>query len=62
MLFIVTNLSMLSIVTDLSWDEATLISKEIKSLAIAVLELCFSEGISESVKKIAKHKFLKIRI
>ena len=30
-----------------SWDEATLISEEIESLALAVLELCLSEGISK---------------
>ena len=29
------------------WDEATLISEEIESLALAVLELCLSEGISK---------------
>ena len=30
-----------------SRDEMTLISEEIKSLALAVLELCLSEGISK---------------
>jgi len=30
-----------------SQDKATLISEEIKSLALAVLELCLSEGISK---------------
>jgi len=33
------------------------ISEEIKSLALAVLELCLSESISKSVSK--KSKFLK---
>ena len=28
-----------------SWDETTLISEEIKSLTLAILELCLSEGI-----------------
>ena len=32
-----------------SQDEATLISEEIKSVALAVLELCLSEGISKKV-------------
>jgi len=31
------------------WHEATLISEEIKPVAIAIIELCFSEGISLSV-------------
>ena len=30
-----------------SWDEAILISEEIKSLVLAVLELCLSEGITK---------------
>jgi len=34
-----------------SQDEATLISEEIKSLALAILELCLSEGISKYVSK-----------
>ena len=44
-----------------SRDEATLISEELKSLALAVLELCLSEGISKSVsvEKSAKYKILK---
>ena len=34
-----------------SRDEVTLISEEIPSLALAVLELCLSEGISKSVSQ-----------
>ena len=34
-----------------SQDEVTLISEEVKSLALAVLELCLSEGISKSVRR-----------
>ena len=30
-------------------DEVMLISEEIKSVAIAIIELCLSEGISKSV-------------
>jgi len=37
----------IAIKKDTSWDEATLISEEIKSLAQTVLELCLSEGISK---------------
>ena len=29
------------------WKKVTLISEEIKSLALAILELCLSEGISK---------------
>ena len=34
-----------------SWDEATLNNGEIKSIALAVIELCLSEGISQSVSQ-----------
>ena len=30
-----------------SWDEATLISEKIKSVVLAIVELCLSEGISK---------------
>jgi len=40
-------LQLLQLVKRPSWDEATLISEEIKSLALAVLELRLSEGISK---------------
>jgi len=33
--------------TSRGWDKVTLSSKEIKSLTLAVLELCLSEGISK---------------
>jgi len=32
-------------------DEATLNSEEIKAVAIAIIELCLSEGISKGVSK-----------
>jgi len=31
----------------MSWDEMTLISEEIKPVAIGILELCLFEGISK---------------
>jgi len=34
-----------------SWDEATLNSEEIKSIALSVIELCLSEGIGQSVSQ-----------
>ena len=37
-----------------------LIGKETKSLALAVLELCLSEGISKSVSQSVRQKYLKI--
>ena len=36
---------------DTSQDEAMLISEEIKSIPLAVLEVCLSEGISEWASK-----------
>ena len=35
-----------------------LISEEIKPVALAVLDLCFSEGISQSVKNSVNKNFL----
>ena len=40
-----------------SWDKATLNSEEIKPIALVVIELCLSEGISQSVKKLLNKKF-----
>jgi len=45
-----------------SWDKATLNSEEIKPVAIAIIELCLSEGISQSVSQqenVLNRKFLK---
>ena len=44
-----------------SWDEATLNNGEIKSIALAVIELCLSEGISQSVSQTVSTKICKIR-
>jgi len=44
------------------WDEATLNSEEIKLVAIAIINLRLSEGISQSVsqqKNLLNRKFLK---
>jgi len=42
-----------------SWDEAKLISEEIKSLALAILEICLSQGISKSEEKCIKNRIFK---
>jgi len=34
-----------------SWDEATSNSEKIKLIALAVIELCLSEGISQAVSR-----------
>jgi len=51
-----------------SWDKATLNSGEIKPIALAVIELCLSEGIRLSVshivsqqKNLLNKKFLKFQ-
>ena len=44
-------LQQLCLVKGTSPDEATLISKEIKSLTQAVPKLCLSKGISKSVRR-----------
>ena len=38
-------------------DEATLNSEEIKPVAIAIIELCLSEGISKGVGQSISRKF-----
>ena len=44
-----------------SRDEAKLISAEIKFVALAIFELCLSEGmVSQSVEKCVKYKTFKI--
>jgi len=35
----------------MSWDKGMLIREEIKSVAIAIIELCLFEGISKSVNQ-----------
>ena len=35
-----------------SWDEATLNSEEIKPITLVIIELCLSEGVSQSVSQI----------
>ena len=37
---------LLWLVKSMSWDKVTLNGEKIKSVAIAVIELCLSEGIS----------------
>ena len=52
----------------MSWDEATLNSEEIKPIALAVIKLCLSEGVSQivsqlvsqSVENLLNKIFLKI--
>jgi len=39
-----------------SRDEATLSSEEIKPVAIAIIELCLSEGISQLVMQLVSRK------
>jgi len=34
-----------------SWDEVTSNSEKIKPVALAIIELCLSEGISQSVRR-----------
>ena len=41
----------LSVKFSASQEEAMLISEEIKSIGLAVLELCLSEGISKVISK-----------
>jgi len=36
---------------ELLWLAATVYSEEIKPVALAIIELCFSEGISQSVSQ-----------
>ena len=42
-------LELLQLAKSTSQDEATLISEEIKPIALAVFKLCLSDGISQSV-------------
>jgi len=42
-----------------SWDEATLNREEIKSIALAGIELRLSEGISQSVGQTVSRKSVK---
>jgi len=37
---------------DTSWAEATSNSEKIKPVALAIVELCESEGISQSVRQV----------
>ena len=39
-----------------SWDEAILISEEIKSVALTIFKLCLSEGIITVSKEVSKYK------
>ena len=58
-------LEMLQLTKSTSPDEATLNSEEIKPVALAIIKLSLSEGISQSVsqQKILLHrKFLKFHI
>ena len=43
-----------------SWDEVMLNSEKIKPVALAVIELCLSEGISQSVTQSVTRKFCLI--
>ena len=43
----------------MSPDKATLNSEEIKPIALAVIELHLSEGVSQSVEKCVKLKIVK---
>jgi len=45
----------------MSCDKATLISEEIKPVAIAIIELRLSEGISKQVSKSVSRKFCSIK-
>ena len=49
----------LQLVKGVSQDEATLNSKEIKPVAIPIIELCLS-GVSNSVSQLVSRKFCKI--
>jgi len=40
-----------------SQDEATLNSEEIKPVALAIIELCLSEDLSQSVSQSVSRKF-----
>ena len=55
-------LELLQLAKGTSQDKATLNNEEIKPATLVIIELCLSEGISQSVENSVTKKFFKFHI